>query len=120
MSSLLTIKSSKLKIIPIRFGNLDQLYKSYMPFLKNGGLFLPTNVTFSMGQSLMLVIQLPDIKEKFQVLGSVIWVTPENADNHRKCGVGMEFTDSAGISLGHRIMGLLSDRKDSDTPTYTL
>ncbi|MGO2076405.1 MAG: PilZ domain-containing protein, partial [Pseudoalteromonas sp.] len=39
--------------------NLDELYRSYMPYLKTGGLFVRTNMRYEMGHSLALKVTLP-------------------------------------------------------------
>lgn len=120
MSGTEIIDTSKLAVIPLRFANLDQVFKSFMPFLKNGGLFIPTKKEYEMGQEVYLIIKLPEIEEKFQVKGIVSWITPANSTGHNKQGIGVEFADGIGIALRHRIEGLLGDRLNSENLTYTV
>ncbi|MEE9448135.1 MAG: PilZ domain-containing protein [Arenicellales bacterium] len=120
MSGTEIIDTNKATVIPLRFKNLDQVYKSFMPFFKNGGLFIPTSKAYVMGQEIFMIIQLPDSDEKIQTKGVVSWVTPADARGHNKQGVGVEFSDGVGIALRHRIDGLLADKADSQQPTYTL
>ena len=40
-------------------------YYSYMPFLEHGGIFVPTNDEFKMGEEVLLVLELFDNPEKF-------------------------------------------------------
>lgn len=119
-TSILMVDHGEKSAIPLRFKNLDQLYKSYMPFLKNGGLFIPTRKRYLMGQELTMKVQLPEDNESLSVAGIVSWVNTENAMGHKKQGVGVEFTDGNGIALRAKIDALLSDKQDSEMSTYTL
>lgn len=107
-------------IIPMRFKTLGQLYKSYMPWFKNGGLFIPTSKRFTMGQKVLMMVVLPESREKYPAAGVVSWITPQNSTGHKKAGVGVEFTDDEGIALRYRIDGLLREQLEKGEPTYTL
>ncbi len=120
MTSSIILDNDKTPVIPLRYKNLDQVYKSYMPFLKNGGLFIPTRKGYRLGHEVLMLIRLPDSDESVQAEGVVSWVTPENCTGHKKQGVGVEFSDGKGIALRHRIDALLDDRLNNDDPTYTL
>ena len=115
--STMALETGKASVIPVRFKNLDQLYKSYMPFLRNGGLFVPTRRRYLMGQEIMIVVQLPGEDQSLSVAGIVSWVNTENATGHKKQGVGVEFSDGNGISLRAKIDALLNDRTDREMPT---
>jgi type IV pilus assembly protein PilZ len=111
---------SKLPIIPLRFKTTSQLFKSFMPWFSNGGLFIPTAKRFKMGQEVLMMVILPEQKDKHPVAGVVSWVSPENAMGHKKQGIGVAFTDQEGVALRFRIEELLGDKVNSDAPTYTL
>ncbi len=115
-----TAASDQPVIIPVGFKSQGQVYRSYMPFLKNAGLFVPTRKRYLMGQEVLLMVQLPGVKEKFSAAGEVVWVNPENSAGHKKQGVGVEFTDGNGATLRIRIEGMIADQLGSDAPTYTL
>ncbi|MEX2321626.1 MAG: PilZ domain-containing protein, partial [Saccharospirillum sp.] len=55
------------------------LYAAYMPFVKNGGLFIATNKKFNLGDDVFLLLNLMEEPEKIPVAGKVIWVTPRGA-----------------------------------------
>lgn len=102
------------------FANLDQLHLSFMPFLRNGGLFIPTPDSYQMGEEVSMLIELPDESEKVQAKGIVSWVTPLHSTGHNKEGVGVEFSDGNGIALRHRITTLLLDSVDQSKKSHTL
>lgn len=114
------LRKSKLPIIPLRFKTVNQLYRSYMPWFKNGGLFIPTIKRFQMGQEVLMMVMLPESKDKFPAAGIVSWVCPQNSTGHKKQGVGVEFSDDERLALRYRIDGMLKEQLKSGAPTYTL
>lgn len=114
------ITDKKLPIIPLRYKTLGQLYKSYMPWFRNGGLFIPTTKRFQMGQEVLMMVILPETRDKLPAAGVVSWVSPQNSTGHKKQGVGVEFTDDEGMALRYRIDGMLRELLEKGEPTYTL
>ena len=55
------------------------LRAAYMPFLVHGGLFVPTERQFRLGDEVFLVLRLLDEPERIPVAGRVVWVTPKGA-----------------------------------------
>ena len=47
--------------------DLEELYRCYMPFIKNGGLFVRTNMRFEMGHSLALKVTLTKLVSLFSM-----------------------------------------------------
>jgi type IV pilus assembly protein PilZ len=48
-----------------------------MPFIKGGGLFIPTNKSYKMGEEVFMLLTLMDDPAKLPVSGKVVWVTPD-------------------------------------------
>ena len=46
-----------------------------MPFVKNGGLFIPTNSNYRLGDEVFMLLNLMGEEEKLPVAGRVIWMT---------------------------------------------
>ena len=42
------------------------LYAAYMPFIKNGGLFIPTNKSYKLGDEVFMLLNLMDERKKFR------------------------------------------------------
>lgn len=53
----------------VEFEEISDLYQSYMPFLKLGGLFVTTEQTYPMGTEIMLNVTLPDALASEQIAG---------------------------------------------------
>lgn len=97
------------------------LFMAYMPFLKNGGLFIPSNRSYQLGDQVYMLITLMEDPAKIPVSGRVAWVTPAGAQGNRQQGVGVQFdsNDSATL-LRQKIEGILGNALKSSKPTHTL
>lgn len=97
------------------------LYTAYMPFLKNGGIFLPTNRPYKLGDEIYLILTLLDDTNKYPVAGKVAWVTPAGANHNKTQGVGVHFpADESGQRLRLRIEEILAAALGSSRATHTL
>ncbi|GBU09251.1 type IV fimbriae assembly protein [Gammaproteobacteria bacterium] len=96
------------KMIPIIFKEANHLAEFYMPFLKNGGFFIPTDRPFKMGDELFLVVTLPDdLEKRSPAQGQVVWITPAGAAT-RKQGVGLHFTGGQARDLNKRCKAIIA------------
>ena len=97
------------------------LYAAYMPYLKNGGIFVPTGKTYNLGDEVYLLLSLMDDPAKFPIAGRVAWVTPQGAHNNKAQGIGVHFSDDeGGVSAGKRIEEILGAALKSSRNTHTL
>ena len=97
------------------------LYTAYMPFLKNGGIFLPTNRPYKMGDEIYLILTLLDDTNKYPVAGKVAWITPAGANHNKTQGVGVHFpADESGQRLRLRIEEILGAAIGSTRATHTI
>ena len=95
------------------------LYAAYMPFVKHGGLFIPTSKSYSLGDEVFMLLNLMDEPEKIPVAGKVVWVTPKGAQGNRAAGVGVQFSDQDDTAA-KKIETYLAGSLDSDRPTHTM
>lgn len=95
------------------------LYSAYMPFIKHGGLFIPTNKDYKIGDEVFLLLNLMDESDKIPVAGKVIWVTPKGAQGNRTAGVGVQFSDQDDTAR-RTIENYLAGSLESDRPTHTM
>ena len=102
--------------------NKNALYKAYMPFLQNGGIFIATEKVFQLEETLQIELTLPAevSSEVIMLEGLVVWITPHSAKNRWTKGVGIEFVSTeANRRLREKINQLLADQS-SEAPTSTL
>jgi type IV pilus assembly protein PilZ len=95
------------------------LYAAYMPFVKNGGLFIPTSKQYHLGDEVFLLLTLMEEPEKIPVAGKVVWITPRGAGGTRATGVGVQFNDE-GVTARKKIETYLAGALQSDRPTHTM
>jgi type IV pilus assembly protein PilZ len=97
------------------------LYAAYMPYLKNGGIFVPTNKPYQLGDDVYLLLQLMDDPVKLPVAGKVVWITPAGAHNSKAQGIGVHFpADDSGEKARQQIEGILGAAIKSTRQTHTM
>jgi type IV pilus assembly protein PilZ len=96
------------------------LYAAYMPYIKGGGLFIPTNKPFKIGEEVFMLLSLIDDPMKLKVVGHVVWVTPA-AQAGRPQGVGVQFSEKdGGLEARNKIENLLGSALKSSRATHTM
>ncbi len=95
------------------------LYSAYMPFIKHGGLFIPTTKEYKLGEEIFLLLSLMDEPEKIPVAGKVVWITPKGAQGNRSAGIGVQFSDQDDTAR-KTIENYLAGSLESDRPTHTM
>ena len=106
-------------ILSLAIKDKSVLYAAYMPFIRNGGLFIPTNKHYRLGDEVFMLLSLRDEPEKIPVAGKVIWMTPKGAQGNRAAGVGVQFNDGDS-SARNQIETHLAGTLKSDRPTHTM
>src|ERR1700674_5048893 len=97
------------------------LYAAYMPFLKGGGIFIPTNRAYQLGEEVFMLLSLMDDPQRIAVQGRVVWITPEGVQGNRTQGIGVQFTqDETGGSARATLAKLLAESLASNRPTHTM
>lgn len=97
------------------------LYNAYMPYLKQGGIFVPTPKRYFLGDEVFLLLTLPESSEKLGVAGKVVWVTPPGAQGNRPAGIGVQFPETEeGETVRVRIETLLAGNLNGEKPTQTM
>ncbi len=96
------------------------LYLAYMPFVTNGGLFIPTNTTYKLGDEVFMLLNLMDEGDKIPVAGKVVWVTPKGAQGKRMAGIGVQFSEQDNGDTQKKISNYLAGALDGDKATHTM
>ena len=95
------------------------LYAAYMPFIQNGGLFIPTKKEYELGDEVFMLLNLMDEAEKIPVAGKVVWITPKGAQGNRAAGIGVQFNDQDDAARS-KIETYLAGALQSDRHTHTM
>jgi type IV pilus assembly protein PilZ len=108
-------------ILSLAVKDKAQLYNAYMPYLKNGGIFVPTAKRYFLGDEVFLLLTLPESNERLPVAGKVVWVTPPGAQGNRTAGIGVQFAETPeGEAVKGKIETLLAGTLNADKPTQTM
>ena len=95
------------------------LQAACMPFVRHGGLFVPANKKYELGEGVFILLALVDEPEKIPINGKVVWVTPKGAQDNRQAGIGVQFSE-ADFAAATKIEEHLGTGLVSDRPTHTM
>ena len=108
-------------VLSLSIKERSALFAAYMPFIKGGGLFIPTNKSYKMGEEVFMLLTLMDDPVRLPVSGKVVWMTPAGAHGSRTQGVGVQFAfNESGKAAQNKIEGLLGGSLKSARPTHTM
>ena len=108
-------------ILTLAIKDKAALYSAYMPYIRNGGIFVQTPRRYFLGDEVFVLVTLPESTERMPVAGKVVWVTPAGAQGNRPAGIGVQFPDTPeGEAVKGRIEAILAGQLGSDKPTHTM
>ena len=96
------------------------LYAAYMPYVTNGGLFIPTTKKYDLGDEVFMLLTLMDDNERLPVAGKIIWITPQGAQGNRSAGIGVQFSIQDKGATRNKIETYLAGAMKSDRITHTM
>lgn len=108
-------------VLSLSIKEKSALYAAYMPYLKYGGIFIPTNKIYRIGDEVFMLLTLMTDPSKLPVAGRVVWITPAGAQGGKTQGIGVEFAaNESGNAARNKIEGLLGGSLKSTRPTHTM
>jgi type IV pilus assembly protein PilZ len=97
------------------------LYAAYMPFLKGGGIFVPTTKHYRLGDEIFMLIALMGDANKIPVAGKLVWITPAESQGSKAQGIGVQFSDDEGGAAARiKIEELLDGQLKINRPPHTM
>ncbi|HTM64139.1 MAG TPA: PilZ domain-containing protein [Gammaproteobacteria bacterium] len=91
---------------------------SYMPFIKGGGLFLPSMKEYALGDQVIIDLTLPGKNDSMRIEGRVVWITPKNALHHVISGIGIQFTGADAQTIRYQLEAQLDTKIEVGGYTY--
>ena len=61
-------------ILTCHIENIDMLYASYLSFVTNGALFVPSDRAQKLGDEVFIAVTLPNSSERLPMNGKVVWI----------------------------------------------
>ena len=97
------------------------LYAAWIPLLRGGGVFLPSNRPHALGEEVLILLSLLDDPNKIPLQGHVAWINPAHSAGNRPQGIGVQLADSeVARELKKKVEGLLAGALQSSRPTHTI
>ncbi len=115
-----TNDNSRNSVISIAIKDKQALYMSYMPYVENGGLFVPTKKDYSLGDEIFLLVKIMDETEPVQISGKIIWISPPGALGNRPQGIGVQFIGETAKKTANLIESKLGASISLTRGTHTM
>ncbi len=115
-----TANGSRQGILSLTIKDKNALYAAFMDYVEGGGLFIPKNNKYSLGDEVFMLLSLMGETERIPVAGTIIWITPIGAEGSRSAGVGVQFNEQAGGVARAKIETYLAGSTASGRPTHTM
>lgn len=113
--------SARAGMLSLSIKDRRALYAAYMPFVKNGGLFIPTTREYHMGDQVYMLLTLMEDPTRIPVSGKVVWITPAGAQGNRQQGIGVQFDDNENGRLARdKVESVLGNAIKSPRTTHTM
>ncbi|SLJ84970.1 PilZ domain-containing protein [Psychrobacter sp. DAB_AL43B] len=107
-------------ILTCHIENMDMLYASYLSFVTNGALFVPSDRAQKLGDEVFIAVTLPNSSERLPMNGKVVWINSK-AQSGRPAGFAVQIgTDMSGLRIKNEVERLLAGKIDSLQSTYTM
>jgi len=113
--------SQRQGIMSLAIKDKGSLYSAYMSYIQGGGIFIPTNKIYQLGEEVFILLSLMEETEKMPVVGKVVWINPPGGSSgHAIPGIGVQFTDNDGQAVRNKIETYLAGTAHSDRMTHTM
>jgi type IV pilus assembly protein PilZ len=108
-------------ILSLAIKDKGALFNAYMPFVRGGGLFVPTTKRYDLGDEVFILLSLMNEMDRMPVVGKVVWITPAGAQSGRVAGIGVQFNGSSdGEAVRTKIESILAGILTQERPTHTM
>ena len=86
------------------------LHSHYMPFIRHGGIFIPTDRVYKFGETIGMVLRFLDRGKKLVITGKVVWISPQSSNHSsHNPGVGLQFVGNTRHDVQRAIEIYLGD-----------
>jgi len=107
-------------IIAFSITDRGALYSSYMSFVQNGAVFVPTARNYELGDKVFVLLTLMDETTCVPVAATVVWVTPAGAQGNKTPGIGVQFAEDDNGATKTSIEHYLAASIHGERPTQTM
>lgn len=104
-----TAATRREQVLSLNLVDLPLLYAAYMPFIKQGGLFIGTDQVFPLDAEVAIILKLLAEPEPILLQGKVVWITPLGAEHKRPPGIGVQLLGDNAQTIRNKIEAYLAD-----------
>ncbi|MBJ6611214.1 MAG: PilZ domain-containing protein [Candidatus Thiothrix moscowensis] len=96
------------------------LHACYMPFIKDGAVFVPTTEKFKLHDEITLHLRLVEEGKKLLIPGRVVWISTGVGQRGGSPGVGLQFTGEHRFRIKQFLEEVLGDlvKQPATNPDY--
>lgn len=116
----MTEDSQKRDYMRVNLKSKDDLYSAYMPFIKEGAIFIQSTKPHTLGDNVSVALTLMEEVDQYFLNGEVVWITPVGAQANLIAGIGVKFEGPENTKLQNKITAYLAGMEKSDKKTDTL
>ncbi|MBH0096608.1 PilZ domain-containing protein [Psychrobacter sp. NZS113] len=107
-------------VLTCHIENIEMLYASYLSFVTNGALFVPSTQDQQLGNEVFIAVTLPNSSERLPMNGKVVWINSKTQGG-RPAGFAVQIgTDISGQRIKNEVERLLAGKVDGLQATYTM
>lgn len=111
---------AKRQFLSVAIADAAMLHAAAMPFIVDGGLFVPTVDAYRLGDEVLVMLQLPGDEAATPVAAKVVWITPPGNRRGSAPGIGIQFQD-ASDALRARLDEVREGQQSlGEAETYTM
>lgn len=103
--------AQKPEFLPLTLKDDAALHSSFMPFIRGGGIFVPTkqSAIYKFGDEVIISMHLQSTNKKLAIPGAVVWIAPESCERGTE-GIGVQFTGATKAKVKLIIETMLGNR----------
>ena len=107
-------------VLTCHIENIEMLYASYLSFVSNGALFVPSTQDQQLGNEVFIAVTLPNSSERLPMNGKVVWINSKTQGG-RPAGFAVQIgTDISGQRIKNEVERLLAGKVDGLQATYMM
>jgi len=103
-------QQSQRKLLNLVLRDDAALHSSYMPFIRGGAIFVPTNSeNYIFGEDVVVSMHLQSTNKKLAIPGQVVWIAPKTCERGEE-GLGIQFAGTTKAKVKLIIETMLGNR----------
>jgi uncharacterized protein (TIGR02266 family) len=82
---------ASMHIVVARYRSAEEFLERYQSTFEHGGIFYPARAGLALGESVLVDVRLPNLRDRMLLRGMVAWRRPGRRRTGVRAGIGIEF-----------------------------